>query len=186
MKRNHLTEEEKVIRGLKACGSSTWEECSKCPYQGLDQKLDKCWEKLCADAAALLERQASCVELLDDALDESALLLGELTGGVKRAREEAIDGFLAHLKENYSEVHVFVRKSGEEEVKLYGYTPALLDELADEFLGRGEPAEPMNKDYISDEEVRHMSLLEVKVNREVIVRSMKTWYKRSSEGGAGA
>jgi hypothetical protein len=186
MERRELSIEERVLRGLGACGDGTWSECEKCPYQGPDQETDECWGKLCADAVALLKQKEACVALLDDALDECAVLLDKLTGEVGRARAEAVGGFLAHLKKNYSEICVFVHKSGEEEVKLYGYTPALLDELADEFLGRGELRGPMKKDYISAEEVRRMSLLEVEVNREVIVRSMKTWYKRGSEGGVGA
>ncbi len=137
MKRKHLTEEERVLDGLRACGNGTWEECSKCPYQGLDSKLDKCWEKLCVDAVALLRRQASCVELLDDALDESALILGELTDEV------------AHLRRELDEVRA------------------------------KERSEAPKKSYFSAEEVRHMSLAEVEIHREVIIHSMKKWH----EGG---
>ena len=44
-----------VVSGLKACATSTWEECERCPYHGADSALDLCWEKLCLDAAQLLE-----------------------------------------------------------------------------------------------------------------------------------
>ena len=55
MEKRELSMEERVIRGLKACATSTWEECERCPYHGADSELDLCWEKLCLDAAQLLE-----------------------------------------------------------------------------------------------------------------------------------
>lgn len=86
MKKRELSMEERVIRGLKACGDGSWNECQKCPYNGLDTGLDKCWEQLCADAARLISRQAACVRILDEALDESAVLLGKLSDEVARLK----------------------------------------------------------------------------------------------------
>lgn len=187
MTERNFTKEERVLRALRACGTGTWQECQKCPYQGLDSKLDKCWEKLCADAVAILELQARCIGILDAALDESALVLGKMTDEARRARSEAVHSFLEYLKQNYSEIYVFVRKLGEEEVQEFGYAPALLDELAKEFLGRGDvhkDGEPWGKDYFSAEEVRCMSLEEVAVHREIIIRSMRMWHGEGAEGGA--
>lgn len=176
-----LSKEERVLAGLAACGDGTWEKCQSCPYQGLDSKFDECWEKLCKDAIVLLKQQASCVRILNRDPDESALIHGNLTDKVKSARGEAVESFKEHLKQNYSEICVFVKKSGEEEVKWLKYSPALLDELANEFLERGGNGtdgggNPSGKGYFSAEEVRCMTLDEVAANREAIVQSMKNWH----------
>ena len=141
MKKREISMEERVLRGLRACGAGTWEECSRCPYQGLDQKFDACWEKLCADAVALLKRQARCAEILGDALDEGAVALGKLSDEVARLKRSAADP-------KATGIHKALRRS-----------------------------------YFSAEEVRRMSLEEVAVHREVIIRSMKTWHgsERRSE-----
>jgi len=137
MTKRKFTEEEKVLRGLGACATGTWENCSTCPYQGLDRELDTCWEKLCADAVAVIERQARCVEILDGALDESAVLLGALSDEVARLTLEAKIKAVRHA------------------TKYEGF-------------------------YFSAEEVRRMTLDEVGVCREVILKSMRYWHEGSS------
>lgn len=131
MERRELSIEDRVLRGLRACGAGTWEECSRCPYQGLDSKFDECWEKLCADAVAVIKRQARCLEILDDALDESAILLGKLSDEAAQLKREATTGTAPR------------------------------------------------KEFFSAEEVRRMTIDEVGVHREVILKSMKFWHEGS-------
>ena len=132
MEKREISMEEKVLRGLRACGTGAWENCQKCPYQGLSSKLDKCWELLCADAVAVIKRQALCVKILDNAVDESAVVLGKLSDQVARLGRE--------VKET---------------------------------APKGQEAS--EKLYFSAEEVRRMTIEEVGVHREVILKSMKFW-----------
>lgn len=137
MEKRELSIEGRVLRGLSACGTGTWDECQKCPYNGLDTELDECWELLCADAVAVIKRQALCVKILDNAVDESAVLLDELS----------------------DEVAALKRGGKEAKVPTEGGT--------------------VKKEYFSAEEVRRMTIDEVGVHREVILKSMRYWHEGS-------
>lgn len=144
MEKREISMEERVLRGLRACGAGTWEECSRCPYHGLDSKLDKCWEKLCTDAVAVMKRQALCLDILDRALDESAVALGKLSDEVAQL------------------------KRGEEKAPK-----------------EAKEQEASEKLYFSAEEVRRMTIEEVGVHREVILKSMKFWSGGSPKPPSG-
>ena len=152
MEKREISMEEKVLRGLLACGTGTWETCQKCPYQGLDSKFDECWEKLCADAAVVMKRQALCVKILDRALDESAVALGKLSDQVAQLEREA---------EKHKRCYIPTEEA------------ARLGRGAKETEPKGQEAS--EKLYFSAEEVRCMTIEEVGVHREVILKSMKFW-----------